>query len=46
MQSKEYLKAFKKITKQMYKTTKLKNKDYAGENTDDAFKNFRVIEQL
>lgn len=46
MKRKQYLKAFKKITKSMYNTTKLKNADYAWENTDDAFKNFRVIEQL
>lgn len=46
MNQENYLKEFKSITDKMYEVTKAKNSDYAWENTDDAFKNFRVIEQL
>ena len=40
----QYLKRFKEITEQMYKTTEAKNKDYAGEWTNNAFKNFEAVE--
>lgn len=40
----QYLKRFKEITEQMYKTTEAKNKDYAWEWTNNAFKNFEAVE--
>ncbi len=46
MNQETYLKKFKETVDKMYEITKTKNADYAGENSVDAFKNFRVIEQL
>lgn len=46
MNQETYLKKFKETVDKMYNITKTKNADYAGENSVDAFKNFRVIEQL
>ena len=39
----EYLEMFKKITEEMYETTKRKNSDYTGDD-GDAFKNFTAVE--
>jgi len=39
----DYLEQFKKITDEMYETTKRKNSDYTGDDTD-AFKNFTAVE--
>lgn len=46
MNQETYLKKFKETVDKMYEITKAKNADYAWENSTDAFKNFRVIEQL
>lgn len=46
MNQKLYLEEFKKVTEQMFETTKRKNSDYSGENNADAFKNFRAAENL
>lgn len=37
----EYLKKFRKVLDEMYKTTEAKNHDYATDN--DAFRNFRMF---
>lgn len=39
----EYLDMFKGITEEMYETTKRKNSDYTGDDSD-AFKNFTAVE--
>lgn len=41
-----YLKRFKEVTEQMYKITEAKNKDYSWEWANDAFANFRVVEEF
>lgn len=46
MNQEQYLNKFKEITDKMYSITKAKNSDYSWENTEDAFKNFRVVETL
>lgn len=40
-----YLEHFKKITDEMFETTKRKNADYTGDDSD-AFKNFTAVELM
>lgn len=42
----EFYKEFLEVTKTICDTVHNKNKDYSGDGTDDAFKNFRVSEML
>lgn len=44
MNTKEYLKEFKKITDQMYAITERKNHDYSP--GEDPFKNFTMVETM
>jgi len=46
MNQEKYLIEFKKVVDTMFEITKSKNADYSGEGAKDAFKNFRLIEQL
>lgn len=41
----EYLNEFRKITEEMFETTKRKNSDYTGD-PGDAFKNFTTVEAM
>lgn len=44
MNRSEYLKTFKAITEQMYKTTEAKSNDYSA--GDDPFMNFKAVEYM
>lgn len=46
MNQAKYLEHFKKITDQMYEITAAKNQDYTMQSTNDAFKNFRAVEDM
>ena len=45
MNQEQYLKRFKELTELMYETTKKKNTDYTGGDTQP-FKNFEMVEVL
>lgn len=46
MNQQQYLTKFKEVTEKMYAITAAKNADYSWESAEDAFKNFKVVEQL